>query len=136
MKHDACRATKAFRYPGQNLYWSGTTGPYPDCKKVLENAFNGWIGEARYATFAAINKCCGGNVGGQVIGHFTQVAKNSVIRIGCAMARYTTSRFKNSLVACNYSYGNMVNEPVYRIGIPGRACKKGRNSTYKSLCNV
>lgn len=38
-------------------------------------------------------------------------------------------------MACDYSYGNIIGDPVYLTGAPASGCKTGKNSQYPSLCN-
>lgn len=133
MAHDVCFKTPTYPAAGQNLYWYGATNHDSDINKVLTNAVNAWYSEIKYATQANIDKCCGDYT---KIGHFTQVVRDSAIAIGCAASRYTSGTWKSTLIACNYSYGNMVNTPVYYTGSIGSACPNGKDSTYPNLCRT
>lgn len=129
MQHDDCIKTDQFPVAGQNLYWMGSSTYDNDVNKILANAVNSWYSEIKDASQADIDRCCGNN-----IGHFTQVVRDNVFAIGCAASRYTDGQWKSTLVACNYSYGNMQNTPVYVTGSTASACSKGRDSTYSNLC--
>lgn len=134
MEHDACMKTDAYGVVGQNLYWAGATNHNSDANKDLSNAVNAWYNEYKYANQADINNCCGGDKF-MKIGHFTQVVRDSVVAIGCAASRYTDPNgWKVTLVACNYSYGNMVGTPVYVSGSTASKCPNGRDSIFGNLC--
>lgn len=135
MEHDGCIKTDAFPVAGQNLYWAGAKPNHDsDINKVLLNSVNSWYNEFKDANQNDINNCCGGSKF-MKIGHFTQVVRDKVVAIGCAASRYTDSNgWKSTLIACNYSYGNMVGTPVYIGGNPASKCPKGRDSIYGNLC--
>lgn len=132
MRHDACRATPSFPYAGQNLYWGGTSGAFPDVSNSLREAIQLWYNEYQKASQADIDTCCGGN-NFPNIGHFLQIAQDNVIRVGCAVARYT-QQWRTTLIACNYSWGNILGWPVYVSGTAGSGCTNGRDSVFTNLC--
>lgn len=41
----------------------------------------------------------------------------------------------NFYLVCNYSFGNMISEPIYTTGSPACRCKSDPSSNYKGLCN-
>ena len=133
MQHDGCIKTDQFPAAGQNLYWMGASNHDNDVNKVLANAVNSWYSEIKYASQADIDRCCG-DFG--KIGHFTQVVRDNAVAIGCAVSRYTDGTWKATLVACNYSYGNMLNTPVYSSGNTASACPNGRDSAFSNLCRI
>jgi hypothetical protein len=134
MRHDKCRKTQKYPVAGQNLYWSATTGNFGDVNGALKDAIYSWYNEVSKASQNDINRACsGGNFG--AIGHFTQVVKDKAVAVGCAISRYTKDGWKTTLIACNYSFGNMCGEAVYVSGNPGSSCPNGRNSFYRNLCN-
>lgn len=136
MQHDGCRATDAYPSAGQNLYWEGATNFDSDVNKVLLNAVNGWYNEVKDANQGDINNCCGGNKFPK-IGHFTQVVRDKVVAIGCAASRFTDNNgWKSTLIACNYSYGNMMGTPVYISGNTASQCRNGRDSVFGNLCRT
>lgn len=134
MKHDSA-ATAKYPAAGQNLFVSSTTGNREDIEKFFVAAVGNWAGEDKFATPDSITTCCGGGIPGKAIGHFTQVARSNAIAVGCCASTYAKSLpWKDTLVACNYSYGNMVGTPVYKAGPVGAACKNGKDAVYKNLC--
>lgn len=71
------------------------------------------------------------------IGHFTQIVAMKAKYIGCAMSKFLSGDDyeMNFYLVCNYSFGNMVSEPIYTSGPAASRCKSGRSITYKGLCN-
>lgn len=134
MQHKGCISTDKYRIAGQNLYWSGTTGNYGDVSNDLNSAVQSWYNEVKDVEQADINSCCGGNKFSK-IGHFLQLMQDRAVAVGCAVARYTSDGWKATLIACNYSFGNLGNNPVYTSGATASACPNGRNSVFKNLCN-
>lgn len=132
MEHDECRATFQFPIAGQNIYMHGTTGAWNPIADQLRGAVELWYREYTDATVADIRNCCGGERFSS-IGHFLQIAQDRVIRIGCASARFTTIQWATTLVTCNYSFGNVLNQAVYQIGDSGSGCTT-RNTQFSNLC--
>lgn len=56
-------------------------------------------------------------------------------RIGCAVSSYKRGKFNWILLACNYSYTNVIGTPVYTKGKSCSQCKTGCNSEYAGLCS-
>lgn len=56
--------------------------------------------------------------------------------IGCAASRYTDAKGKQSVLVCNYGFGNLENKYVYEAGEPGSKCTTGTNPDYPALCSV
>jgi len=134
MNHDACRSTAEFRYAGQNLYMHGTSGAFQPISTQLLDAVNRWYNEYTLASPGDISSCCGGD-NFYNIGHFLQVVQDRAIRIGCAASRFTATPWRRTLIACNYSWPNFMNQPVYVAGAPGSGCTS-RNSVFTNLCNA
>lgn len=134
MQHDRCRTTYQFFRAGQNLAFRASTGTLRDVSFLLNTLIMGWYNEVQNATMSDLKSCCGSNL--SKIGHFTQIVQDEAIAIGCAAARYTNGMFRTFLLACNYSYGNVLAKPVYAEGPPASECGgKGISSQYSSLCN-
>ncbi len=55
--------------------------------------------------------------------------------MGCAISLYTDSDWKRFLFACDYSYGNVIGNPVYLTGKTASGCKTGTNPKYPGLCS-
>lgn len=71
-------------------------------------------------------------------GVFTQLIQEKTSRIGCAASTYTAPRNRKmtcTLLVCNYNYVNILNEPVYSVGLPGSSCSTGTSTNYKNLCS-
>ncbi|XP_070497945.1 antigen 5 like allergen Cul n 1-like [Chironomus tepperi] len=134
MDHDQCRSTVTFPLAGQNIYMHGTTGEFGPIENQLRGAVDLWYREYTSTTVADIRNCCGGERI-SAIGHFLQMVQDRAIRIGCAAARFTTVQWATTLVTCNYSFGNVLNQAVYQIGNPGSACRT-RDSTFPNLCSA
>lgn len=131
---DTCIKTPRFPLPGQNLYWIGEISFDSDVDKIFEDAVNFWYAEYKNAKQADIDKCCGSNF--DKIGHFTQVVHDSAIAVGCAASQFTDGVWNATLVACNYSHGNVLGDPVYLSGKPASKCLKGRDSVFTNLCKI
>jgi hypothetical protein len=131
MEHDGCIKTDAYPFAGQNLAGSFKS----NVNEALTEAVNMWINEYKNANQGDIKNCCGGSKF-MKIGHFTQVVRDKVVAIGCAASRYTEKGWKFMLIACNYSYGNMVGTPVYVSGAAASRCPNGRDATFKNLCRT
>lgn len=134
MRHDSCRATAQFPYAGQNLYMHGTSGAFQPISTQLLDAVNRWYNEYLLASPNDITSCCGGDNFNN-IGHFLQLVQDRAIRIGCAASRFTETPWRRTLVACNYSWPNFLNSPVYAVGAAGSGCSS-RNSVFTNLCNA
>lgn len=62
------------------------------------------------------------------------MANDRVVQIGCGAVLDEISANNNKLfLACDYSYTNMLNEPVYTVGESGSQCKV-RHEVFTSLC--
>lgn len=55
--------------------------------------------------------------------------------VGCALVHYRRGRLLTSHLACNYSYTNILSEPVYVAGPATSRCRTGKNSAYTGLCS-
>jgi hypothetical protein len=128
MSHDRCRRTENYWSAGQNIWSrSGTYSQYPAINATIQTSVVRWFDEYKSANQTQMNACC------QASGHFTQVIQYRVVAIGCAFARYGY-KWKVDLIACNYSFGNLVRSPVYISGPPASSCKNGSHEVYTSLC--
>lgn len=130
MKHDICRSTTKYPFAGQNLAISGISNKYPAVSTVIVNNIISWFYEYTTANQSQMSACCQGS------GHFTQLVQYRVVAIGCAISIYTDKGFKTDLMACNYSFGNLLGSPVYIAGPAASKCAKGTDSVYKNLCKI
>lgn len=74
----------------------------------------------------------------RTIGHFTIVANDRNIAIGCAASNYVNKDgFDTYLVACNYATTNFEGEPVYKACDEAASdCTTGTNPDYPALCSA
>lgn len=133
MNHDSCRSTVHYPDAGQNLYMESTTGKFNDINVSLKGAVNAWFNEYKNGAQPAISSCCGGSNFSK-IGHFLQVAQDQAEAVGCGVARYLSDGWNTTLIACNYSYGNMGGDRVYTISTPTSSCNSVKNTAYSGLC--
>lgn len=58
-------------------------------------------------------------------------------KIGCAAATFPSEDgdLINFYLVCNYSFINMIDEPIYTTGRTASKCQSGRNRRYNGLCN-
>ncbi|KAH8276107.1 hypothetical protein KR044_002175, partial [Drosophila immigrans] len=137
MEHDECHNTKVYPNSGQNLFFTGYKGGSPpDLNGILELAVKDWAGEGQYVNKAILREYPD-NYEGPTIGHFTMVAQELNVAVGCAVSNYVNERgFNTFLVACNYATTNFITNPVYRACSSAAAeCTTGSNSQYPALCS-
>lgn len=74
----------------------------------------------------------------RTIGHFTIVANDQNIAIGCAASNYINEKgFDTYLVACNYATTNFEGVPVYKACSEAASdCTSGTNPDYPALCSA
>jgi len=142
-EHDSCHNTEKYRLCGQNL---GLNGNYPEYESV-QDSVRGYVtsfyNEVNDIAELDINKCCGtAKPGKPGIAHFTQLVQDKAISVGCAFVGYTDATikpptaFKIVLGACNYAFGNLVDEQIYEAGPVASGCTTGTNPKYSALCSV
>ena len=125
MKHDACRSTTKYPYAVQNLAVSWVYFKYPTVSTVIINNINSWFNEYTTVNQTRMSSCCQGCV------HFTQLVQYRAI--GCALSIYTNNSTQTDLMACNYSFGNLLGSPVYIVGPAASKCIKGKDIIYESI---
>uniref|UniRef100_A0A1L8DR66 Putative salivary antigen 5-related protein n=1 Tax=Nyssomyia neivai TaxID=330878 RepID=A0A1L8DR66_9DIPT len=136
--HDQCRATNICQYAGQNLATMMSLPEHRDINYTIKNLTREWFWEYRWAKQSQLDKYVGGpGKDGKQIGHFTAFVHEKSDKVGCAIARFTNSKnFKETLLACNYCYTNMLNERIYTSGKPCSQChNKKCGPIYKNLCD-
>ncbi|CAO1439202.1 unnamed protein product [Diamesa serratosioi] len=136
MAHDPCRNTPAFRWAGQNLGASGTSGPFTAPNTVIVNTINSWYNEHQFAAQSDINTFTRLYNGQNAIGHFTVMVSERNTQVGCAISNYVSGGWNWTLLACNYATTNMMNQNIYRTGTTGSGCTLGRDPTYTGLCRT
>lgn len=59
--------------------------------------------------------------------------------MGCAVSSYTSTRRdklrKTLQLTCNFSFTNIADESVYKVGSACSACLSGCNDEFKALCD-
>ncbi|XP_034118547.1 antigen 5 like allergen Cul n 1 [Drosophila sulfurigaster albostrigata] len=137
MEHDECHSTKEYPNSGQNLFYTGYKGGNPpDLNGILEMAVKDWAEEGDFVDEEILAEYPD-NYEGPTIGHFTMVAQELNVAVGCAVSNYVNERgFNTFLVACNYATTNFITLPVYRAcSSAGEECTSGPNPEYPALCS-
>lgn len=135
MGHDACHNTPDFPWSGQNVGLRARTGSFEEYRSFFTIIINAFYDEVQYAVQEDIDKCCQAK-SGKPIGHFTLVVADKATEVGCAVARYTDTKWKTSLFLCNYSFTNLNGWPVYENGTAASGCTTGVNPDFPALCSV
>lgn len=98
IEHDLCRSTAKFKHVGQNLAHFASFPKHDSLHEIIKKSIENWFDEIKMAKLDDVKKCCKRN---QSVGHFTQIIQDKANRLGCAVARYTQSDLKHTIVACN-----------------------------------
>lgn len=127
------RTVDMFFLVGQNIHhtWLKNQG-YDDVDVRLVESTKSWYREHELCDMSYINSY---RVPEKNIGHFVQIVKDSADRVGCALTKYDDGQLKHMLVVCNYSVGDILDEPVYTTGKPCSKCLSGCSKKYSGLCN-
>lgn len=139
MAHDQCRNTDQFHWAGQNLGIYYTTARTIDTSTVSQYLINEWFNEYRYATQNDVDVISRRATNLPQIGHFTEFVQDKSARVGCAISAFEVNSNGRDwvalLLACNYSYTNVIGTPAYRKGVPCSQCTAGCSAVYPGLCN-
>uniref|UniRef100_A0A1Q3FTQ4 Putative scp-like extracellular protein n=1 Tax=Culex tarsalis TaxID=7177 RepID=A0A1Q3FTQ4_CULTA len=127
--HDTCRNTYSFPYAGQNIAIS--TNSRVSNGDQIKRWIDSWYAEYRSANPGYLANFPGGPVLFS-IGHFTQMVSDRTDRIGCSLVSYQS----NKVFVCNYSFSNMLGQPIYVTGRACSMCRTGCNAAYPGLCNT
>lgn len=120
-----------YPYAGQNLAIEWSKPNYPDVDLRIRNATNNWFMEHKLCDMSYIDKFRDSK---NMIRHFTQMVSAGADRVGCAMTKYDNG-YKTMLLACDYSFMSILNQPIYKTGKPCSKCKSGCSKSYPGLCN-
>lgn len=133
MKHDACRATAAFPYAGQNLAKMGASNAFLEPNATIIRMVDDlWFGEYKDCPVELVKAFKGTST---VVGHFTAMIQQKSGRIGCAMTQFKENdKWFMTLLTCNYSFTNMWGEQIYAVGEPCGACDAKCSSEHPGLC--
>ncbi|XP_039438897.1 antigen 5 like allergen Cul n 1-like [Culex pipiens pallens] len=135
-EHDKCRSTVQFRWAGQNLAMKSLFGRWRSVRvnQMLQEFVRGWFAEHKDANQAIIDRFPA-KYKGPDIGHFTQLVSDRTWKMGCVMVRFSDRAIHYYLV-CNYSFINIVDQPIYVKGKPCSRCQLKCNRKYPALCRV
>ncbi len=61
------------------------------------------------------------------------MAQDRTDRIGCAAVRFNTNE---RMIACNYSFTNVIDSYVYKTGSPTSGCTTGPDEYYTNVCSA
>jgi hypothetical protein len=70
--------------------------------------------------------------------HFTELVSDRCKHVGCALIHFTdknNSNLKVSQLVCNYSFTNIIGEPIYKTGNTGENCASGLSKKWDGLCS-
>jgi len=127
--HDDCRNTATYRYSGQNLAIVGQSNGYKSFEEAYKDLHSQWFNENKDANMKLIRKY--ESKPGPQIGHFTQIVSDKAREVGCCISKFERNGMKYVYIVCNYSYTNILGQPIYIDGQP--KCQKV-SKKYKSLC--
>ncbi|XP_055610486.1 antigen 5 like allergen Cul n 1-like [Uranotaenia lowii] len=137
-EHDSCRNTNVFRYAGQNLAMRTSRGPLQipvPVNRMLRDFVRSWFAEHK-ATRPAMIDAYPENYDGPDIGHFTQLVSDRTWKMGCALVRFNDAGSIRYYLVCNYSFINIIGQPVYRKGPSCSRCQRKCNKKYPGLCKI
>ncbi|XP_065075546.1 antigen 5 like allergen Cul n 1-like [Ochlerotatus camptorhynchus] len=134
-EHDACRNTRVFRFSGQNLAMRSLQGRRirVRLRKLLREFVQVWFDEHQHANQSMIDAYPEDHSGPDV-GHFTQMVSDRTWAVGCGMTRFTDREATHYYLVCNYSFANIVHQPVYVKGKPCSRCQRKCSRKYPGLC--
>uniref|UniRef100_A0A336KDN9 CSON007897 protein n=1 Tax=Culicoides sonorensis TaxID=179676 RepID=A0A336KDN9_CULSO len=125
--HDQCHNTARYNWSGQNV---ARSFGYSNNTKAIESAMKNWWNEYQQAKKSDIQRF-GHSIA--KIGHFTAMAQDRTDRIGCAAVKFNRN---HRIFVCNYSFTNLQDSYVYKIGQPTSGCRTGKNNAFRNLCST
>jgi hypothetical protein len=131
--HDKCRGTPKFPYAGQNLAIRWSSNPTAINSQVISFFMSQWFAEYKDVTPSQIQKNPSSSP--KLIGHFTAMVIDKTKRVGCGMTKHVNANGYNWEFGCDYSFTNIIDQPVYEVGTTASKCSKGKSSVYQGLCN-
>uniref|UniRef100_A0A182Q1W9 Venom allergen-1 n=1 Tax=Anopheles farauti TaxID=69004 RepID=A0A182Q1W9_9DIPT len=134
--HDECRNTHQFRFAGQNIALH--RGPNQSAisfgERMLKQIHSWW--EEYNTTTQEQLDTYPKNEPESPIGHFTQMVSDRTWKIGCSAQHWKESNDSTAFYfVCNYSFTNMIGQPVYVKGSPASRCLTGQDGQYSGLCS-
>ncbi|XP_050072740.1 antigen 5 like allergen Cul n 1-like [Anopheles maculipalpis] len=135
--HDECRNTEQFRFVGQNIAIYQYMGPRKSLKELMGKEILQWWSEHNVTTQQHLDKFPSEEPEPE-IGHFTQMVSDRTWKIGCSAQQWIGSEeeYNEFYFVCNYSFTNMIGQPVYVKGKPASRCVSGENKLYPGLCSI
>lgn len=134
--HDQCRNTNNFMFSGQNIAMWPWFGEAPSLEELVVNATINWFSEYEICTMDNIKELK--STSKPVTGHFTVIAAELNVRVGCAAVDFSNKNeyYKFIMIACNYATNNFYGESIYRSGPAASKCesKSEKNPKYPYLC--
>uniref|UniRef100_A0A182WC67 SCP domain-containing protein n=1 Tax=Anopheles minimus TaxID=112268 RepID=A0A182WC67_9DIPT len=126
-------------YCTANLCPSGVPNFYGQTltvESLIDDFVRMWWDEHFDTSLAHIDSYPSNHVG-PAIGHFTQMASDRTWGVGCAIQNWLEDGiWITYYIVCNYSFTNIVNQPVYVRGTTASGCTTGRDPRYPGLCSV
>jgi Cysteine-rich secretory protein family len=106
-----------------------------DVDKDIEKVLSGWFEQHRQANASDIEAFDRS----KSILEFLLMVNDRITRLGCAAVRFTSKEdvhLKEFLLVCNYSFANVVGEPIYKSGETACAgCQTGCSKMFSGLCS-
>ncbi|XP_055629317.1 antigen 5 like allergen Cul n 1-like [Toxorhynchites rutilus septentrionalis] len=136
--HDDCHNTVKYRYTGQNIAMKWFHGLNYTGIQIVRDLLRKWYLEHKLTKQRDVDRFVFSPLSYQ-IGHFTQMVHADTTEIGCALVRFSKNKknvdYVHYYLVCNYSEGNIEEQPVYRKGRSCSKCKHGCNrGKYRCLC--
>jgi len=122
--HSACRKTPTYKWAGENLAWTSGYGE----RAAVEYAITAWWNEYLDANQNVIDNFQSSHLN---VGHFTVMANEISDQVGCGGIAYGGGQI---MIACQYSWTNVLNYPVYRKGATASSCTRRPVARYPNLC--
>lgn len=137
MEHDECRRTEKYKTAGQNLALAGSKPNFRPIKEAIKGAVKGWYDEFKdVESVKEVEELGSSGSDFSKIGHWNQLVQAYADRIGCSIVQFTDQNgWKQTLIGCNYSAGNLMGSPMFTFGAPASLCKMGKNRKYPGLCS-
>lgn len=137
MEHDKCRRTVNYITAGQNLAIFGSKPNFRPIEEAIEQSVQNWYDEYKLVpNLQEVEKLGSSGTNFMKIGHWCQLVQAKANRVGCSIVQFTDEDgWKQILIGCNYSAGNMRGYPIYSFGAPASLCTTGRNPKYPGLCS-
>jgi len=136
MQHNSDKTSKSFKYVGENIYTSMTTGQRSSVSQSLLDGSVEWYKEIRFCPINEVYRFTNRGRGG-VIGHYTQQIWAESTDIGCGYSECRSGGWNTVFTVCNYGPGgNMMGDPIYQAGQACTRCQSGFrcSSEFQGLC--